>query len=64
MIYFFLLDCEVKVQNSYKTPSPPHVKNGFLNNHVIISAGYNKCISTKKLIGKIKITGHARHKAI
>ena len=44
----------MEVQNSYKTPSPPHVKNGFLNNYVIISAWYNKCISIKKLIGKIK----------
>ena len=38
----------MKVQNSYKTSSLPHVKNGFLNYHVITSARYNKCINTKK----------------
>ena len=65
----------MKVQNNYKTPSSPHVKNGFLNYHVIISARYNKCISTKKkkkkkekrtkqtkkLIGKIKSCWTCKH---
>ena len=30
------------------TEYSPQVKNGFLNNHVIISALYNNCVNTKK----------------
>ena len=33
---------------------PPHSKNGFLNEHVITSAWYNKCINTKKNYLKTK----------